>query len=375
MMSVAVGIVAVGVVFFTAFSASAKDYCVSDKCKEAAKKEAEMAAAMNEANAAADSLQGEIARLANENAVLSAQIAKGEAEAEDLQNQIDFNQKKLLQEQEALAMLLVEMHFDRNEETIMLLASSDTISDLAEKQARKETVKNEVNIAAQAVRDLKDQLIKDKEVVEAKVKELETKRKELVANIARSTNLMNEYRDNADAFAAVAAEARAIKNQEISNEIAKYNSTGQVVASGNNTYPWKGNCPRENNWYITFWDNGDGTRSAWGNVCQCTSYAGYKAWERWRVNNIYYWGDAKNWVVAARARGYRVDTNPAEYTVAVSTDGIWGHVMWVEGVNGNGTINLSEYNNGWAAGHDGDFSVRYNVPIWGLWFIHFSGAF
>ena len=65
--------------------------------------------------------------------------------------------------------------------------------------------------------------------------------------------------------------------------------------------------------------------------------------------------------------GYRVDTNPEAYTVAVSTSGYWGHVMWVHSVNGNGTVNISEYN----GSYEFNYATR-TVSTAGLEFIHFN---
>ena len=47
---------------------------------------------------------------------------------------------------------------------------------------------------------------------------------------------------------------------------------------------------------------------------------------------------------AQRYSGIWVDNTPAANTVAVSGYGGYGHVMWVESVNPDGTLNISEYN-------------------------------
>ena len=65
--------------------------------------------------------------------------------------------------------------------------------------------------------------------------------------------------------------------------------------------------------------------------------------------------------------GIAVDTNPRPGDVAVSNSGYYGHVMYVESVNPNGTINISQYN--WSL--NGTYSEAYNLPKAGLVFIHF----
>ena len=83
-----------------------------------------------------------------------------------------------------------------------------------------------------------------------------------------------------------------------------------------------------------------------------------------------YWGgrgNANQWDDNARSAGIPVDSTPRPGSVAVSNSGYYGHVMWVESVNPNGTINVSQYN--W--GLDGRYSEAYNLSPAGLVFIHF----
>ena len=76
------------------------------------------------------------------------------------------------------------------------------------------------------------------------------------------------------------------------------------------------------------------------------------------------WGNAYNWDDAARSLGYRVDKSPAAGTIGQVDGGAYGHVFWVESVNGDGSINVTEYNNAYAtqlysgSSHYGDFGAR-----------------
>jgi len=56
------------------------------------------------------------------------------------------------------------------------------------------------------------------------------------------------------------------------------------------------------------------------------------------------WGDAINWMQHAKDLGYTVDQSPAVGAVAYFNLGGIGHVAYVESVNANGTVNVSEYN-------------------------------
>ena len=82
-----------------------------------------------------------------------------------------------------------------------------------------------------------------------------------------------------------------------------------------------------------------------------------------------YWGgrgNANQWPSSARADGIPVDGNPREGDVAIWDVGYYGHAMYVERVNGDGTINISQYNADW----NGTFSTN-RISASGLQFIHF----
>jgi hypothetical protein len=59
---------------------------------------------------------------------------------------------------------------------------------------------------------------------------------------------------------------------------------------------------------------------------------------------------------------------PGQYLAGVGTVGSVGHVMWVESVNGNGTVTVSDYN----SDETGHFGV-HTVSAYGLTYIYFGG--
>lgn len=336
--------------------------CVTQACREAADnaEAAERAAATAAANA--QTLEGEVARLDAEIASLEADILRNQAIADDLSAQITENEAKLNLQQSALAKLLVDLHFEEEPDAIILLAGSSSLGDLAEKQSRQATAKAQITTSTEIIRDIKANLESQKASVDALIVSAELSRSEISEKRAQQAALIERYKDNAEAYERDAMAARETMQQEIAAEIAKYNSNG-VVGEGYNSYPWANRCPQDNVGYIV----------VGGYVCQCTSYAGWKVQEFWGVY-ISAWGDAKNWGTTATRLGYVVDSNPAPHTVAYSTSGIYGHVMWVESINSNGTINLTEYNNSAssASGLPGDFGARYGVNPSLYRYIHFD---
>ena len=337
----------------------ATDYCTSTKCKEAAA--AEKAASEKSANAteAADTLAGEVSRLNDEIAIYEAHIATNTAIAEDLDKDITANMEKLSLQQAALAQLLVNVHFDEQPEAIMILAGSTSISDYAERQSRADSVKEQVAISAQNVKTLKQELESQKTEVERVIADQELQRTNIANKRAEQKALEEKYRDNADAYAAEAAEARKQKIAAMAEETAARNNSGSAVYSNDSTgYPYSEICPPSDPW------NQLGPIDNLGYyACQCTSYAAYRAYMAWGIG-LYGWGNASSWYyVADNTPGFHVSSTPAANTVAVTTDGAFGHVMWVESVNPDGTINLSEYNNygSAASGLPQDYGERVGV--------------
>lgn len=342
--------------------AVADRFCVTERCKKAEKEAVEAQASSESATRNANSLAGAIAALKQEILALQTAIAASQARAEDLAGQIKITQAKLKAGQEALAKLLIDWHFTEDEDALMILAGSNSLSDFSEKQARAEATQLEITEATKKIKEVKLDLEKRKQEVDRILMDQAWRKRQIENKEAEQTRLMEKYRHDASSFAADAEKARKVKAEEIAKEIARLNSSG-AVGYGINSYQWRNICPDAN---LSFGNQ-------WGYVCQCVSYTGFKAHERWGVH-IAGWGNANTWHTAARARGFRVDRTPALHTVAVNPLGVYGHVMWVESVNFNGTINISEYNNAYSSksGRWGDYGFRTNVSTAGLWFIHFN---
>jgi surface antigen len=98
-------------------------------------------------------------------------------------------------------------------------------------------------------------------------------------------------------------------------------------------------------------------------VGQCTYYV--KSVAPWVGN---YWGNGGDWAGSAAAAGFRVDSTPEAGAVAVFAPSAqytaYGHVAYVESVNGDGTITVSEGNYGGKA-----YNVR-TLSAAGVQFIH-----
>ena len=366
--------------------------------EEKAKKNAEIAT--NNANA----YQIKVNELSLEIAGKELEIAETTIKIEDLSQQITKKEEKLNDEQAALAELLIKMHFDSNSEPIIILVGSESISDLAEKTARREVVKEQISAVAKQIKIEKEELEQKKNEVEKLLAELEEVKADLVARRKEQQAIVAKYANDAEAYEAVAAEARQREKEAEEEYQRQHPENSNTYAGAYNSYPWQDQCPNyyyndyyineDGNWvkespsvyvytkinpygrYIagTRWEN-PGSSIIGGVLCQCTSYAGWKMYENYGI--IASWGDAKDW---ARNTPYYVDNNPAPGTVGQATDGPFGHVFWVEGVNSDGSINITEYNSWWGTyyysgvGSMGDFGAR-TIDKWtaaNYNYIHFN---
>ena len=317
----------------------------------------------------AESVGEAVKQLEAEINTLNAEIKESEEKVANLTSEIEKTEKKLAENQSALAEMLINMHFSTDSEPITILAGSKSISDFAEKQAREDVAKQEIAAASERVKQLKTDLNKQKTEAEIALKSSEDKKSLVVSKQSSQRSLQEQYNKSADDASALASyweeQLKALAWTPPSN------STGNGTRSwgANNTYPYRYNCPQDNVRYSAYG----------GAVCQCTSYASYKAYEKWGITNTW-GGHAYNYVNAV---GYTVpstgvktyvDKNPAANTIAIQLGGAYGHVMWVEGVNADGSINVTEYNVNWSSigCYLGDFCSRSHVGSAGTYFLHFD---
>lgn len=351
----------------------------SAACMEAVAAEQEAnknaAAATNSANL----FQAKVNELTADIARKQLEIAETKAQVEALNKEIALTEAKLEAEQEALAELLVNMHFEGDAEPIAILAGSSSISDLAEKQARAEVVKQQITATAEKIKQAKVKLEDDKAQVESLLAQQEAARAELEATRVEQRDLVQKYQNDAEAYAAA---AEAAKNAQREAERAEQEAHPELYRgssyTGANTYPWQEDCPARQDDYTTYWEDAWGTHKIGGYVCECVSYAGWKAYEAFGIAPA--WGNAYSWDDRARDLGYVVDRTPAANTIGQVDGYPYGHVFWVEEVNADGSINVTEYNNAYATylysgdSHYGDFGSRRISAneVWQYNFIHFE---
>ena len=247
----------------------------SPECMAAVEKEQQANSNASAAESAANMYQAKVNELSVQIASTERTIAESEARVRELNGQIEETEKKLNEEQEALAELLINMHFEGDTEPITILAGSSSISDLAEKQARAEVVKQQISATATKIKEAKKKLEDDKAQVEEMLAAQKQLREELSVAKAEQERLGTKYSNDMAAYEAMAQAALAEQREAELREIAAHPDLYQGGSfSGYNNYEWQDRCPQDNAQYSTRLNG----MVIGGAVCQCTSYAGWKAW-------------------------------------------------------------------------------------------------
>ena len=76
---------------------------------------------------------------------------------------------------------------------------------------------------------------------------------------------------------------------------------------------------------------------------QCTWYVFDKRAQAGHTISTF-WGDARNWAGQASGDGFKVDHKPEKGAILQTGNGPYGHVAFVERVNADGSVFISEMN-------------------------------
>lgn len=309
----------------------------------------------------ANTLQGEVNRYNNEKAIIQAQIDLSQARYDQLVADIKANEKKIADSQEALGTLMALMYVDDDISPLEMFASSKNIGDYVDKQVQRSTVRDSLNDKIQEIKKLKEELEVLKEKQKQELDDQTNQRNLLAAKQAEQQRLLDATKGQEVAYQQLSAEGQA-KRRELERlqqiEIARrYANAAGVAVAGD---PGRGGYPNNlanSNYYNPVVD-------PWGMYSrQCVSYTAWKVYQK----NGYmpYWGgqgNANQWPGSADRAGIPRGSTPRAGSVGVIMAGQYGHVVWVESVNANGTINISQYNEFNAGGPGwGHYSERYNV--------------
>jgi surface antigen len=308
----------------------------------------------------ARTLQNELAQLASEKAAIQAQVDLSQAKYDKLIVDIKTNEQKISDNKDALGTTIADMYVGDSISPLEMLASSNNIGDYVDKQSYRASVSDQLQQTIDTIKTLKKQLEQQKIDVERVLADQKSQREALSAKEAEQQKLMDDTKGQEETYQSLSAEGQARK-QQLQNEQqaairAAYAGSGSSGAVAGD--PGKGGYPNQ-------WANADyynPPADSWGMYArQCVSYVAWKVYQK--NNYMSYWGgrgNANQWPSNAQAEGIATGSTPRAGSAGVMYTGQYGHIVWVESVNGDGTINISQYNELTSSGW-GNYSERYHV--------------
>lgn len=300
----------------------------------------------------AESFQRELNALSNERNVIQAQVNLKQAEYDKLVAEIAANERKIVDNQDALGTTIADLYVSNDISPLEMLASSNSISDYVDKESYKNAVKDNLTQAIDSIKRLKKQLETQKKDVERVLAEQKLARDALVAKENEQAQLVSATRGQEAAYRGLVTQRESQKlelqkQQQAAIEAAARRAGGTInILPGDPNkggYPWEAGCWVDANAWSHGGANGSGGDPLGYGCRQCVSYTAYKVGER-TGNYPRYWGNANQWPGSARAAGYSTGSAPRVNSVGVISAGAYGHVVWVEAVNGDGTVDVSQYN-------------------------------
>lgn len=301
----------------------------------------------------ASSYQETINALAAQINAYQREINERQQESEQIQREIVEKEAELAKQRDVLGQNIKAMYLEGNITTIEMLATSKSLSDYFDKQQYREMTSNNMKATLDRITALKAELVTKKEEIEKIIKQQEQLRaatavqkaeqdRLLGFNKAQQSEYNNQIKGRQDRI-------NELKRQQAIENARLFGGTGGTLGGGG--YPW-GHAPCIHTGQVEGWCynydwgiNG----SPWNWALNGYGYRNCTDWVAYRVKiagghvpgGL---GNAKTWDDRAPAYGLTVSSTPRVGAAAVSNSGYYGHVMYVEAVNDDGSIVVSDYN-------------------------------
>ncbi len=319
--------------------------------------------------ALASTLQAQLDVLTKQKNEIQAQINTSQAKRDKLEKDIAATEKKIEINKEALGEIVADMYVDSSISPLEMLASSKNIGDYVDKQEYRSSMQDNLSTKIKQIKSLKAQLEKQKKQVENVLRDQKSQKAALAAKEAEQAKLVSDTRGEESAYNNLVAK----RNSEISSVRAQQ-AAAMAAAARSTGYTNIGTGSASGGGYPAIWANAeqDTLVDNWGLYNrECVSYTAWKVASTGRyVPHFGGAGNANEWPSTTARYGIANGSTPKAGSVAIWYVGKYGHAMYVEAVNGDGTITVSDYNNnmdglGWGRYH------YYTRSSAGLTYIYF----
>ncbi len=319
----------------------------------------------------ADSYQAAVNRLSAQINTIQAQIELSQAKRDKYIAQIKDSEQQIADNKQVLGETIANMYVDSDISPLEMVASSKNIGDYLDKQAQRQAVQDQLSQTVEKIEALKKRLEKQKTAVEREILNQKNAQDLLADKKAEQRKLVKQTRGQESKYRALSKEKKS-QIAQVRAEQAEAIRRAAAAAARQFGGRW-GSIPPGvpgGGGYPGVWANAplDAYVDPWGLYTrECVSYAAWKVASTGRfVPNFGGYGNANQWPATTAAYGIPHGTTPKVGSVAILDVGYYGHAMYVEAVNDDGTITVSDYNYAW----DG----LYRVHKWsasGLTYIYF----
>ena len=311
----------------------------------------------------ADSLQSELDKINGQITTIQGQIVDSQKKIDNLNAQIKRNEILIKQRRKAMGQVLADMHVDDQISPLEMLASSNSIGDYIDKQEQRSSLRTSLNGKIREIKALQKKLEENKKLVENTLRDQEAQRNVLSSKQSEKAKLVADTKNDQNAYSALAQK----RNSEVA-KLREEQAAANRRALGNGV-SIPGGIPGGGG-YPGVWANAplDAYVDPWGLYTrECVSYVAWKIHSTGRyVPHFGGAGNANQWPSTAARHGISSGSTPKAGAAAVMNIGYYGHVMYVESVNGDGTITVSDYNFAW----DGLYRY-YTRSASGLTYVYF----
>jgi len=305
-------------------------------------------------------LQDEIKGIDEQKNIIQAQIDISQVKYEKLKQQIAETERKIAVNKDALGDTLANIYVDDSISPLEMLASSKNIGDYVDQQEYRSTVQDALAQTIAKIKTLKADLEQQQQDVQRTLADQTNSRSALAAKEQERSALLADTQGQEASYQQIATDRRtkqlAIQQaQQAAIEAAIRRSGGgsSVVLPGTSGgYPWNdSNCYVDGNAWSHGGYDGNGTDGMGYGCRQCVSYVAWRAYKETGYAPAY-WGNANNFPASARAAGFTTSSVPRARAMGIISAGQYGHVVWIDAVNSDGTVDISQYNY-WNAGGPG----------------------
>lgn len=328
-------------------SARARDYnaeikALQNQINEYNQKSSELAAQSS-------TLQGKIDELQNQQNSIQAQINLTTAQQAQLSQQISDTETKIKSEAQALSKILQAQYYSSQTSALDVLMNSESVSDYVDRQTRQQSISDQTQSKVAEIKQLKRDLQTQKDKVDKLKEQQQAQKQDLANSQAEQQKLLDDTQGQEAKFQELTKNNNdkiAQLKKEQAEEIARRLAASAGRSGGRTSYINRGgSC---GGGYPASLCNArqDSLVDPWGMYNrECVSYVAYK------VASTYGWpsywtrggNNAKQWPAKARAYGIPTSSTPKAGAAAVMYNGYYGHIAWVEAVNGN-QVTISDYN-------------------------------